>query len=193
MKCGKGRVWIAPDALSEVKSANSRDAVRKLIKEETIIKRQVTVRSRGRWRFIQSQKKIGRHSGPGTFKGAKGARKSPAEAWLVRQRVLRRVLLKFRLNGKINSHMYRKLYKQAKGNTFKNKRILLEHIFLMKSEADRARKLEEQQQALLEKHKRDKEKKAARETRRSERIRKEANEAANLLKLAVSKTKEGKK
>eukprot|EP00818_Percolomonas_sp_WS_P006024 CAMPEP_0117446878 /NCGR_PEP_ID=MMETSP0759-20121206/6576_1 /TAXON_ID=63605 /ORGANISM="Percolomonas cosmopolitus, Strain WS" /LENGTH=206 /DNA_ID=CAMNT_0005239175 /DNA_START=63 /DNA_END=683 /DNA_ORIENTATION=- len=187
LKCGKGRVWIAPDALSDVKMANSREAIRKLIKEENIVKRQVVMRSRYRWRFVQKQKKMGRHSGTGMFRGTKEARNPAKEAWMARQRVLRRLLNKFRSAGKIDSHLYRTLYAKAKGNTFKNKRVLLEHIFKMKQEAERARKLEEQKKALIEKHRRDREKRAARETRRAQRIRKEADEAAKLLRVAMEK------
>lgn len=45
-----------------------------------------------------------------------------------RLRVLRRLLVKYRAAGKIDKHLYHELYKLSKGNTFKHKRALVEHV-----------------------------------------------------------------
>lgn len=46
-----------------------------------------------------------------------------------RLRVLRRLLVKYRAAGKIDKHLYHELYQLSKGNTFKHKRALVEHVW----------------------------------------------------------------
>ena len=48
--------------------------------------------------------------------------------WMRRLRVLRRLLVKYRAAGKIDKHLYHELYQLSKGNTFKHKRALVEHV-----------------------------------------------------------------
>ena len=48
--------------------------------------------------------------------------------WMRRLRVLRRLLVKYRAAGKIDKHLYHELYHLSKGNTFKHKRALIEHV-----------------------------------------------------------------
>ncbi|KAF4992761.1 hypothetical protein F66182_16511 [Fusarium sp. NRRL 66182] len=83
--------------------------------------------------------------------------------WMRRQRVLRRLLVKYRASGKIDKHLYHELYHLSKGNTFKHKRALVEHIHKAKAEKQRERVLKEEMDAKRAKTK------AARE-RRQERI-----------------------
>ena len=63
-----------------------------------------------------------------------------------RIRVLRRLLKKMRDAKKIDKHIYHTLY-HAKGNQFKNKRVLLETIHTMKSEVAKAKALADQAEA----------------------------------------------
>lgn len=48
--------------------------------------------------------------------------------WMRRLRVLRRLLAKYRASNKIDKHLYHELYHLSKGNTFKHKHALIEHV-----------------------------------------------------------------
>ncbi|KXT02088.1 hypothetical protein AC578_6690 [Pseudocercospora eumusae] len=166
--CGKRKIWLDPNETNEISNANSRQTVRKLIADGLIIRKPVTMHSRARARELTAARRIGRHRGFGKRKGTADARMPTQVMWMRRLRVLRRLLVKYRAAGKIDKHLYHELYHLSKGNTFKHKRALVEHIHKAKAEKLREEKLRAEMDAKRAKTK------AARE-RRQERIQQKRN------------------
>merc|ERR1711934_1004326 len=111
------------------------------------MKRQVQMHSRSRCKRMHEAKRKGRHTGFGKRKGTRNARMPSKVLWMRRQRVLRRVLKKYREAKKINRDIYHHFYLASKGNQFKNKTVLIEAIHKMKQEKIREKQLEEQREA----------------------------------------------
>merc|ERR1712216_73232 len=147
LKCGKIRVWIDPNETNEVALANSRKNIRKLFKDGLIMRRHVHMHSRSRCKRMHEAKRKGRHAGTGKRKGTRNARMPSKVLWMRRQRVLRRLLKKYREAKKISKDIYHYFYLHAKGNQFKNKSVLIESIHKMKQEKVREKELEEQREA----------------------------------------------
>jgi large subunit ribosomal protein L19e len=168
MECGKRKVWLDPNEMNEISNANSRQTIRKLVSDGLIIKKPNAMHSRSRTRALAEARRLGRHTGYGKRKGTADARMPTQVLWMRRQRVLRRLLVKYRAAGKIDKHLYHELYHSSKGNAFKHKRALVEHIHKAKAEKAREKHLKEEMDAKRAKTK------AARE-RRQQRIQEKRN------------------
>ncbi|GHP02541.1 60S ribosomal protein L19 [Pycnococcus provasolii] len=165
--CGKRKVWLDPNEVNEIGMANSRQNIRKLVKDGFVIKKPTRIHSRARARRAAEARAKGRHTGMGKRRGTRDARLPSKLLWIRRLRVLRRLLKKYRDQKKIDKHLYREFYQKAKGNVFKNKRVLMEAIHRSKAENARDKSIADQFEARRLKNKASRVRKIA---RREERL-----------------------
>ena len=125
---GDKRIWMDPNEVNEIALANSRKAVKKLVKDSFIIKKKVAMHSRNRARVRQEEVLKGRHTGTGKRHGCRDARMPTKILWVRRQRTLRRLLKKYRESKKIDKHLYHSTYLACKAGTYKSKQNLADHI-----------------------------------------------------------------
>ncbi len=120
LKCGIHRVWFDPERLSDIQNAISREDIRGLVKEGVVRAHQVKGVSRGRARAKIAKRSYGHCRGPGRRKGAAGARHPGKRMWIQRIRAIRKALVTLRSEEKVDTHLYRMLYRKASGGQFRS-------------------------------------------------------------------------
>ena len=148
---GKGRVWMDPNEVNEIALANSRKAVRKLIKDNFIFKKKIGMHSRQRARLRKEERRLGRHTGLGKRKGCADGRMPQKILWIRRQRTLRRLLKKYRESKKFDKHLYHQLYLDCKAARYNSKRNLADAVDKILAKKKLEQKIVEQKKAKTDK------------------------------------------
>ena len=151
LRVGKGRVWMDPNEVNEIALANSRKAVRKLIKDNFIFKKKIAMHSRQRARVRKEERRAGRHTGLGKRRGCADGRMPQKILWIRRQRTLRRLLKKYRESKKVDKHLYHQLYLDCKAARYNSKRNLADAVDKILAKKKLELKIVEQKKAKTDK------------------------------------------
>ena len=115
LKCSVKRIALDNTKLDEIKEAITKDDIRSLIKNKTIIRKPVKGTSQVRARKRHKQRKKGRQKGYGKRKGTPNARMSLKGKWIKRVRLQRKFLRELKDKEIISTQNFRMLYLKSKG------------------------------------------------------------------------------
>ncbi len=116
---GENALKLRPQGLEEVKKAITRDDVRRLIKDGTI----VAVKEKS-----ELHKKTTHERSRGTGKRRGTAKARRGRTWEKKTRSQRIVLKQLKMMGKFDNTTFKRYYLLVKGNAFADKRSLLLHL-----------------------------------------------------------------
>jgi len=125
---GVDRVWLDPEAQSELADAITREDIREQIEQGTIRAADAKSNSRGRARERAETRSYGHRTGAGTRKGKAGGRQDERDDWVQRIRAQRERLRELRDDGPLDSSQYRELYDKASGGEFEDVRRLESYV-----------------------------------------------------------------
>ena len=125
---GVDRVWLDPEAQSELADAITREDIREQIEQGTIRAADTKSNSRGRARDRAETRSYGHRTGAGTRKGKAGGRQDERDDWVQRIRAQRERLRELRDDGPLDSSQYRELYDKASGGEFEDVRRLESYV-----------------------------------------------------------------
>jgi large subunit ribosomal protein L19e len=117
---GKDRVWLDPEAQSEIAEAITREDIRELVQDGTIRAKAAKSNSRGRARERADKRSYGHQQGAGSRKGKAGGRSNRKQGWIRRIRAQRERLRELRDDGPLDRTEYRELYNKASGGEFES-------------------------------------------------------------------------
>lgn len=120
LKIGQNRVWINPERMSDVEGAITREEIRKLIHEKTIVALPQKGVSRSRAKVIRAKKVKGRRTGHGSLKGSGYAKVTKKEVWMIKIRSLRRKIRDLKARKVISESTYTQYYRMAGSGRFES-------------------------------------------------------------------------
>lgn len=121
---GESRIKIL-DQEKAFKAITS-DDVRDLVRQGALVVLPKKTNSRGKARFKQSRKVRGRRRGQGSTRGAYYAVHDRKTRWIQQVRSQRAFLSS--VKSKLKPGAYAELYRKVKGNAFRSKKILKQHM-----------------------------------------------------------------
>ncbi|MGC8662542.1 MAG: 50S ribosomal protein L19e [Candidatus Micrarchaeia archaeon] len=123
---GESSIRFNKASLDEIKKALTKDDVRKLIKNGSIISLKEKHNKSLNSKELKKKRKEGRRRGFGRRKGTRKAR--GIITWEKKVRSQRAMLKELKKMGKLDSSSFRRFYMLVKGNSFHDKASLLLHL-----------------------------------------------------------------